>query len=52
MILVYIVLGAIAVLLFVTRAAGRRDAVRKAELARQAQGKAGPDGQGAEPPRG
>jgi hypothetical protein len=36
LILVYIVLGAVAILLLVTRAASRRDAVRKAELARQA----------------
>jgi len=40
LILVYVVVGAVLVLLFVTRAAGRRDAVRKAELARQAQAKA------------
>jgi hypothetical protein len=39
--LVFIVLGAIAVLLFVTRAAGRRAAVRKAELEREQQAKAG-----------
>jgi hypothetical protein len=31
----FIVLGSIVVLLIVTRTAGRRDAVRKADLARQ-----------------
>jgi len=37
-ILVYIVLGAIAILVLVTRAAGKRDAARKAQLEREARG--------------